>query len=103
MAESSGLLSGKENEVSLQAARAGGSRAGVAIYAFLTHVLAVATFALVIRLITEYYDFGAPADGSEAAVPSFEFGTFGTHPILMVTGKFTHTQRARCLWCLDCL
>ena len=27
----------------------------------------------------------SPADGSQAAVPSFEFGTFGTHPLLMVT------------------
>ena len=85
MTESDGLLSGNKNEASLQAARATGSRAGVAIYAFSTHVLAMATFALVLRLIFEYYDFGKPADGSQAAVPSFVFGTFGTHPILMVT------------------
>jgi len=84
----SALLAAEDADVggaSLQQAAPRGSRAGVAICSTLTHVLAISTFALVVRLILKYYDFGAPADGSQAAIPSFEFGTFGTHPLLMVT------------------
>ena len=86
MTEHSSLLNpDKDEPTSLQRGGLQGSRSGVAVYTALTHVLAFATFGLVVRLITKYYDFGAPADGSQAAIPSFEFGTFGTHPLLMVT------------------
>jgi hypothetical protein len=85
MTEHSSLLAPDDEARSLQRGGTTGSRSGVAIYTALTHVLAFATFGLVVRLITKYYDFGSPADGSQAAVPSFEFGTFGTHPLLMVT------------------
>ena len=86
MTEHSSLLAPDDDaRASLQRADTRGSRSGVAVYTALTHMLAFATFGLVVRLITKYYDFGSPADGSQAAVPSFEFGTFGTHPLLMVT------------------
>lgn len=86
MTEHASLLAPDNDEAaSLQRGGARGSRSGVALYTALTHVLAFTTFGLVVRLITKYYDFGTPADGSQAAVPSFEFGTFGTHPLLMVT------------------
>lgn len=88
MTEHSSLLGGAEKDegASLQRGGLRGSRAGVAVYSALTHVLAVSTFGLVVRLIIKYYDPSVPADGSQAAIiASFEFGTFGTHPLLMVT------------------